>query len=788
MRLLAGLSTVLLFLLAGCSADTQKAKAPLTGVINNPSAEIVESSVVKDWNTDPWLRGVVHFYDNVAHEGTKSLFIDAPGYSYGIWHTNVLLKPWSKYSFTGWVRTYGLVVKEGRGAGFNISGIEIEPKGLTGDNDWTRIDYEFSTGGNDCATIECLLNVDGEAKGRAWFDDMSLKLISSEKIMTSLNIDVSKKKEPMPVYIYGQFIEHLGRCIYGGIWAEMINDRKFWYTPGDKESPWHNAGPEGFYDIDTERPFTGEHSPVLISNGSEKGSLVQKGLGTRAGVGVAGHIVLKSSATATSAVVSLSWGEKEEECTEITLTGLTNEYKSYPFEFDIPVTSHDVSLKISPEGKGKIWIGTVSLMPEDNIEGFRADVLALLKELNSPVYRWPGGNFVSGYDWTDGIGERDRRPPRKNPAWSGVESNDVGIHEFMRLCELINTEGYIAVNAGLGGAEMACREVEYVNGLENTPMGKLRASNGHSSPWDVKWWSVGNEMFGDWQLGFMNTEKFTEKHNNFANAMKAVSPDIKLIAVGDVGKWDEMVLSNCSENMDLISEHFYVQDWHGGGLMTHVRQVPDAIRKKAEAHRQYRETIPALKGKDIRICMDEWNYWYGPHVYGELGTRYFFRDAMGIAAGLNEYSRNTDIIYMANYAQTVNVIGAIKTNTTDAVLDATGMVLKLYRKRFGTVPVEITGETRPLDVAATLTSGGDTLTISVINPTYEAVSVPLSFAGASATGEIMEWNVCGADDMSTNEPGKEPSVFISGPMLSGKASSLSVKPGSISIFVIPISK
>src|SRR5512145_1119234 len=130
MRIIAVLSSILVVLLSGCNTVTQQTKAPLTGVIINPSAEIVESSVVKDWNTDPWLRGVVHFYDNVAHEGTKSLFIDAPGYSYGIWHTNVLLKPWSKYSFTGWVRTSGLVVKEGRGAGFNISGIEIEPKGL----------------------------------------------------------------------------------------------------------------------------------------------------------------------------------------------------------------------------------------------------------------------------------------------------------------------------------------------------------------------------------------------------------------------------------------------------------------------------------------------------------------------------------------------------------------------------------------------------------------------------------------------------------------------------------
>jgi alpha-N-arabinofuranosidase len=222
-------------------------------------------------------------------------------------------------------------------------------------------------------------------------------------------------------------------------------------------------------------------------------------------------------------------------------------------------------------------------------------------------------------------------------------------------------------------------------------MGKLRTTNGHAEPWKVKWWSIGNEMYGDWQIGHMSTESFVKKHNAFADAMRSVDPEIKLIAVGDLGDWDRMVLSNCADGMDLISEHFYRQDWHGGGLMTHIKQIPDAIREKAEAHRQYRKEIPALDGKDIRICMDEWNYWYGPHVYGELGTRYFFRDAMGIAAGINEYSRQSDIIFMANYAQTVNVIGCIKTNTTSSVFDATGQVLKLYRQVFGTIPVTITG-------------------------------------------------------------------------------------------------
>jgi alpha-N-arabinofuranosidase len=186
--------------------------------------------------------------------------------------------------------------------------------------------------------------------------------------------------------------------------------------------------------------------------------------------------------------------------------------------------------------------------------------------------------------------------------------------------------------------------------------------------------------------------------------------------------------------------------------------------------------------------MDEWNYWYGPYIYGELGTRYFFRDAMGIAAGLNEYSKNSDIIYMANYAQTVNVIGCIKTNTTHSVFDATGQVLKLYRHKFGFIPVETSGETRPLDIGSTLTTGGDTLTISVVNPTREAFEFPLSVTGNIPLEDMEIWRVTSPDDMSTNEPGREPAVIITGPEPARFSNRVKVGPASITIFRIPLKK
>jgi alpha-N-arabinofuranosidase len=762
-------------IITSCTADRGQ-----VSIIPNPSAEEGIGSTVTGWNAEAQRGGMIAFYDYEAHDGKRSLMLNSTRPSGGRWMTKVQLKPWSEYKLTGWVKTEDVQSRSGKGAGFRLDGVDAEYTGLSGTNDWTKVEIVFNTGNDDSFVLSCLLGIDGPASGRAWFDDMSLELISSEALKTAVTIDLADRKEPMSEYIYGQFIEHLGRCIYGGIWAEMLEDRKFWYTPGDRESPWQVRGKRDLFSVDKAAPFTGDKTPVLAVDGSGAAVMQQSGLGLRPDLGYDGHVVLKATPGVTGVKVTLSWGEESQT---VTIDRPGSSFASYPVEFHSGELTHNATLAIEPVGNGKVWVGTASLMPSDNIEGFRSDVIALLKELNAPVYRWPGGNFVSGYDWKDGIGDRDRRPPRKNPAWQGVEHNDVGLHEFMTFCKILGTEPYIAVNAGLGDSRQAREEVEYCNGSADTPMGRLRAANGHPEPWHVKWWSIGNEMYGDWQLGHMSTDDFVKKHNAFADAMRSVDPDIKLIAVGELGEWDKMVLTNCSESMDLISEHFYRQDWHGGGLMTHVKQIPDAIREKADAHRQYRKEIPQLQGKDIRICMDEWNYWYGPHIYGELGTRYFMRDAMGIAAGLNEYSRQSDMVFMANYAQTVNVIGCIKTNTTSSVFDATGQVLKLYRQYFGTIPVAISGETRPVDIAATLDSEGKKLTVSVVNATWDEVKIPVTLVNGSIAGDGELWQVTAPDDMATNEPGRPENVKITGPAKVPAGSALTVGPASINLFV-----
>jgi len=427
-----------------------------------------------------------------------------------------------------------------------------------------------------------------------------------------------------------------------------------------------------------------------------------------------------------------------------------------------------------------VGVGTVSLMPADNVEGFRADVLALLRELDSPVYRWPGGNFVSGYDWRDGIGDPDRRPPRKNPAWQGIEHNDVGLHEFLRLCELIGAEPYITVNTGLGTPQQAAEELAYVNGPAVSPLGRLRARNGHPEPYGVTWWAIGNEMYGDWQLGHMPLEAYVRKHRRTVAAMRAVDPSIHVVGVGAVGEWDQVMLAEAAGAMDLISEHFYCQE--RPGVMGHAACAAEQVRRIAEAHRRYRETIPALAGRDLRIALDEWNYWYGPYFYGELGTRYYLKDALGIARGLHEYFRNSDIYAMANYAQTVNVIGAIKTTKTAAAFDATGLVLALYRHAYGSVPVAVEGTPEPLDVTAAWTEARDTLVIAVVNPTTEAQRLSLRLDGVDGAGGGRRLVLAGPDAMSYNEPGGRTEVVTTEDTVRRFPSRLRIPPLSVVLY------
>jgi len=608
---------------------------------------------------------------------------------------------------------------------------------------------------------------------------------------------------PIEKYIYGQFIEHLGKCIYGGMWAEMLEDRKFYYPVTDEFNPWAAdsdaywgagkyiylngspwevmGGPETV-EMDTRHPFCGQQSVKVIVNGDGLPcGFRQARLHTLAGRKYTGYLIAKGEPGVLPLIVQLTSSSGDTLTHKI--EEISHQYTRYNYEFNPDFSSQEVSFEVFSKGKGDFYVGTSSLMPADHIKGWRADVIELLKELNAPVYRWPGGNFVSGYNWMDGIGERDTRPPRKNPAWKGVESNDVGIHEYMELMEILGSEAFIAVNTGLGTIEEVTNEIAYCNGPANGPMGMLRAANGHAEPYGVKWWAVGNEMYGSWQLGHMPLSQYVKKHNEVARAIWKVDPQAHLIGVGSVGEWSRTMLTESADFMNLISEHIYCRELDS--LPGHIGQLAASIRGVADAHRTYRDSIPGLAVKNIRIAMDEWNYWYGDYIYGELGVEYHQKDALGVAKGLHEFFRNSDLFFMANYAQTVNVIGCIKTTPTAATFSTTGLPLILYRKHFGSIPLLLSNNLPGVDIAAAVAEDRKKVTIACINETGHHKVVFLSFEDAEVSSRATKWVIQHPDPEISNEPGKAPNVFIEETDFAFRQR-LKLPPYSISLFSFDI--
>ncbi|OQC08894.1 MAG: Intracellular exo-alpha-(1-_5)-L-arabinofuranosidase 1 [Candidatus Hydrogenedentes bacterium ADurb.Bin101] len=631
----------------------------------------------------------------------------------------------------------------------------------------------------------------------------------SEATAGPVQIDARETKTPISPYVYGQFIEHLGRCIYGGIWAEMLEDRKFFFPVDGKQSgwdlhkgkevswegdgvpyeiliasPWQILGPPEAVTMNTVEPFVGDHDPVITLDGAgEPRGIYHPRLALEKGREYTGYIILKALGEVGRVEVALQWGNDAASEAVAVIEQPGDAFMKHPFTFTAGGDAKDGRLAILCLGKGAVHIGAVSLMPADNVDGFRKDVLALLRELDAPVYRWPGGNFVSGYDWRDGIGERDQRPPRKNPAWTGIEHNDMGIHEYLHFCELINTEPFIALNTGLGDVTSAAAEVEYITRAADTPEGAKRAANGRTEPWKVKFWAVGNEMYGDWQLGHMPLEDYVKKHTAVVDAIRAVSPEAQCIGVGAAGEWSETMLTHCADHMELISEHLYWQ--HKDDVTKHVQVAVDSIDRVAEAHRGYRDSIPGLKEKDIRIALDEWNYWYGPNLYGEIGVRYFMRDALGCAAALHAMFRHSDLYFMANYAQTVNVIGAIKTTGTDAWLETTGQVLKLYRHHFGTIPVEVEAEVPGVDVAAAWTEDRSALTLAAVNTTGKPKTLQLEVDELALPENVSGWTIQHDDPEAYNDEKNKDTVAIQEVSVPVTNGSLEVPPYSVTLLVVP---
>jgi alpha-N-arabinofuranosidase len=502
--------------------------------------------------------------------------------------------------------------------------------------------------------------------------------------------------------------------------------------------------------------------------------------------------------------ISLIWGPDPGDRQTVGVRTLTGRYVRVPLAFTPAADTSDGRLEIVGTGAGSFRIGAASLMPADNVSGFKAASIKYLKELGIGIARWPGGNFVSAYDWRDGIGDRDKRPPRRELAWNGMETNDMGIDDFMTFCRLIGAEPYLAVNSGLGDAHSAAEEVEYVNGPATSRMGRLRAANGHPDPYGVKIWGVGNEMYGPWQWGHLAITQYPEKHNLMVKAMRKVDPTIKVIASGATPEeaswcyienrqlgtfperlednlplpyafgsredWTGALLKTSSDYIDYLGEHFYgypnlVVDpvrlqfvESDEPLALKVRRLSNRVQSKFEAWDEYVKRMPYLKDKDITFAFDEWSPRNRSVGSGPPPVNHPMLNPLTNALVYHEFFRHSGKVGLA---VATGGMGAVASDTFgDAIgLRMEGQVMKVLHDHFaGALPVAVSGSSPQLPGKGTV--GIDNSARPSGSPTY-----PLDvFAALSADRKTLAISV-----INPTETPQECVLNLAGVQASGAA-------------------
>ena len=674
-------------------------------------------------------------------------------------------------------------------------------------------------------------------------------------------IDTQQASEPVPKYEYGMFIEHIRTLIYRSLWAEMLDDRKFYFPISSKDTDapppqqagparnmqlhkWRPVGPDEAVVMDQDQPFVGDQSPRIALDASAPHGIRQASLALVKGKKYIGRIYLRGT-PGSKVKVALVWGTGENDSEAISFAALTNQYRKFPLAFTAQADFDDAALEITGLGSGNFHIGAVSLMPQDNVQGFRPDTTALLHQLHSGFWRLPGGNFLSNWSWYGSVGDIDKRPPVYDYAWNAMQTNDVGMDEFMTLCKLIGVDPYITVNAGFGDAHSAAEEVEYMNGSVNTRFGVMRAHNGHPEPYHVKFWDIGNEPYGTWQLGRTDLKYYVLKHNEFAKAMRAVDPSITLLASGAMpdemtvtgqtralhlsevqaqfgspGDFTGGLLAHSWGNFDGITEHWYARsgkrfdyeyaktlplDAPGEAAYRNVDQTllewahypSNRVLLKADEWHEYQKRFPAMLDKKTFLSIDEYAY---------SGAPMNLKLALAYGMVFNEMIRHTDCIKMSAFTMGVSTIDY---NRTAATFNTNGLLFKLYGDHFlGAIPVALSGNspqpapkyaiagdqpktnpgspTYPLDMVAAISPDRKFLTLAVVNATESAQKFDLNVTGIRIAGPSTLWQMTGSSVDAANHVGLPPEVQIKQVDLGDAPGAITVAPISINIYQFPV--
>jgi alpha-N-arabinofuranosidase len=410
----------------------------------------------------------------------------------------------------------------------------------------------------------------------------------------------------IPAYITGKFAEHLRQNIYNGMYAQILRNP----TLADYPFATGEMNPDGVVKFQSDREsieqelrqtaerwgwprketaglvqaygdglaafWTREGAGVLPSpDTGEFGGRAQRLEIKAAGQGLAqwtylplfrtrkyNFEIMARSPNVTALTVSLTRRGEDQPAVTATIPGLDSQWRKFSGTLELASTvpaEAAYKLAVTANGPGQFVVQHIFLQPSDNIHGSDPDIIRFLKDAHLPLLRWPGGNFVSTYHWRDGVGPVEQRPTKPNYAWGAIEPNLFGTDEFIEFCRAVGCDPMICINGGTGTPEEAAQWVQYCNGPASSPMGKLRAANGHPQPYDIKTWEVGNELWGRWQDNWTTANGYVDRYHQFAAAMLKADPTITLYACGAPVfwgmDWNDTLITKSAPQIQRITDH-----------------------------------------------------------------------------------------------------------------------------------------------------------------------------------------------------------------------------------------
>lgn len=468
--------------------------------------------------------------------------------------------------------------------------------------------------------------------------------------------------------------------------------------------------------------------------------------------------------------------------------------------------------------------------PTADEHGFRQDVIDLVNELGVTCVRYPGGNFVSNYNWEDGTGPREQRPVRRDLAWHTTETNEVGIDDFYRWSRKTGTEIMLAVNMGTRGLHAALDELEYVNGAPGTALADRRVANGIPEPMDIAMWCIGNEMDGPWQVGHMDPDTYATEVERVAHAMKLAESGLELVACGSssahmptFGQWERAVLTKGYAHLDFVSCHAYYYDRGAASMQDFLASSEDMKQFIATVAQAADDAKHANNGsKDIALSFDEWGVWYSdvwnqqeaewkaaaseglhhepwpiaPHLLEDV---YTVADAVVEGSLMITLLANCDRVRSASRAQLVNVIAPIMTEpggpawrqTTFypfafAARHAHGTAYQLAGERTATISTQTYGDVPAIEAVLTWDAESRTGCLLAVNRdetiAHDFTAVVASVIGKEAANlTVTDAQLLHDDDCKRTNTAQEPEA------VTPQAVQCSVEDGSLSVNLPPIS-